>query len=525
MKVVIYARFSSHSQTEQSIEGQLKTCYEYAKAHDYTVIGEYIDRAQSAKTSDRIEFQRMIADSDNKTFEGVLVYQLDRFARNRIDSAIYKSKLKKNGIKVISAKENISEDASGILMEGVLESMTEYYSAELSQKIRRGMDINASKCLSTGSNPGLGYKVDKDRKFYVDKDEAKIVVEIFQRYARGETKKEIVDDLKRRQIKTSKGNYFAPNSLNRILRNKRYIGIYIYKDKEIKDGMPRILDDGLFYRVQERLDKNMYTKSQSKAKEEYLLTTKLFCGHCKEMVTGYSGTSKTGRSYHYYICKNYRKKICDKKLVEKNYLENLVVEYCLKLLDKESIKYLAKMIAEECKKTAESYIIKNLKKKLNETETAIANLFKALEYGTASELVLARLEERQRDKANLEKELAIENTKNIVLTEDEITTFLTYISSKPITDNKQKKALINIFVHSVYLYDNHFNLILNGSDKRLNIDNIPITYIDAALENKEPIYSSSVNRLVPLKSTTSVVLFLYFYIKSEVVFLLLHTCK
>lgn len=196
MKVVIYARFSSHSQTEQSIEGQLKICYEYAKAHDYTVIGEYIDRAQSAKTSDRIEFQKMIADSDNKAFEGVLVYQLDRFARNRIDSAIYKSRLKKSGIKVISAKENISEDASGILMEGVLESMAEYYSAELSQKIRRGMDINASKCLSTGSNPGLGYKVDDDRKFYIDEDEAKIVVEIFKRYARGETKKEIVEDLK-----------------------------------------------------------------------------------------------------------------------------------------------------------------------------------------------------------------------------------------------------------------------------------------------------------------------------------------
>lgn len=520
MKVVIYARFSSHSQTEQSIEGQLKICYEYAKAHDYTVIGEYIDRAQSAKTSDRIEFQKMIADSDNKTFQGVLVYQLDRFARNRIDSAIYKSRLKKNGIKVISAKENISEDASGILMEGVLESMAEYYSAELSQKIRRGMDINASKCLSTGSNPGLGYKVDKDRQFYVDEDEAKIVVEIFKRYARGETKKEIVEDLKRRQIKTSRGNYFAPNSLNHILRNKRYIGIYIYKDKEIKDGMPRIVDDDLFYRVQERLDKNMYTKSQTKAKEEYLLTTKLFCGHCNEMMTGYSGTSKTGRSYHYYTCKNTRKKLCDKKIIDKNYLEDLVVEYCLKLLDKESIKYLAKMIAEECKKTEESYIIKDLKKKLNETETAINNLFKALEYGTASELVLARLEERQKDKANLEKELAIEETKNIVLSEDEITAFLTYISTKPVTDIKQKKALINIFVHSVYLYDDHFDLILNGSDKRLNIDNIPITYIDAALENKEPVHGSSLKRIVPPDSylcsrTDKVLEFFYFVVLKQ----------
>ena len=127
MNVVIYARYSSHSQTEQSIEGQLHTCYEYARNNGYLVVGEYIDRAQSGTTDSRAEFQRMIADSDKHTFEGVLVYQLDRFARNRYDSAINKAKLKKNGVRVISARENISDDASGILVEGVLESMAEYY--------------------------------------------------------------------------------------------------------------------------------------------------------------------------------------------------------------------------------------------------------------------------------------------------------------------------------------------------------------------------------------------------------------
>ena len=265
MRVVIYARFSSHSQSEQSIEGQLKVCYEYAKAHDYIVIGEYIDRAQSAKTTHRVEFQKMISDSDKHGFEGVLVYQLDRFARNRIDSAIYKSRLKKNGVKVISAKENISENASGVLMEGVLESMAEYYSAELSQKILRGMSINAEKCLSNGSVPGLGYKVDKDRKFYIDEDEAKIVREIYERYALGESKREIVEDLQKRQFKTSRGNPFSKNSLNYILRNKRYIGYYLYKDQETKDGMPRILDDDLFYRVQDRMNKNKKARAHATA--------------------------------------------------------------------------------------------------------------------------------------------------------------------------------------------------------------------------------------------------------------------
>ena len=128
----------------------------------------------SGKFDNRLEFQRMISDSDRHAFEAVLVYQLDRFARNRYDSAIYKSKLRKNGVRVVSAKENISDDASGILVEGVLESMAEYYSAELSQKINRGLDINAEKCLSHGSNPGLGYKVGPDRRFYIDAEEAAV---------------------------------------------------------------------------------------------------------------------------------------------------------------------------------------------------------------------------------------------------------------------------------------------------------------------------------------------------------------
>lgn len=215
MKIVIYARYSSHSQTEQSIEGQLQTCYEYAKSNGHIVVAEYIDRAQSGTSDNRAEFQCMIADSDKHTFDGVLVYQLDRFARNRYDSAINKAKLKKNGVRVISARENITDDASGILVEGILESMAEYYSAELSQKIRRGMDINAEKGLSNGSNPGLGYTVDKDRKFHINPETAPIVREIFELYASGKTVTEIITNLNARQIKTSLGKAFNKNSLHR----------------------------------------------------------------------------------------------------------------------------------------------------------------------------------------------------------------------------------------------------------------------------------------------------------------------
>lgn len=174
------------SQTEQSIEGQLKECYAYAQRNDYTVVGEYIDRALSGTTDHRPEFQKMIADSSKKTFQGVLVYQLDRFARNRYDSATYKSKLKKNGVRVLSARENISDDASGVLMEAVLEGMAEYYSVELAQKIKRGMDINAEKCLSTGGNLALGFKTE-DKRIVIDPLTAPIVVNIFEMYVTGST--------------------------------------------------------------------------------------------------------------------------------------------------------------------------------------------------------------------------------------------------------------------------------------------------------------------------------------------------
>ena len=139
MKAVIYARFSSEKQNEASIEGQLRECMQYAEYNDIQVVGNYIDRAFSAKTDNRPEFQRMIKDSYRHTFDCIIVWKLDRFARNRYDSAHYKALLKKNGVKVISAKETIAEGSEGILLESVLEGMAEYYSADLSEKVIRGL--------------------------------------------------------------------------------------------------------------------------------------------------------------------------------------------------------------------------------------------------------------------------------------------------------------------------------------------------------------------------------------------------
>ena len=214
MNVVIYARYSSDRQTEQSIEGQLKECYEYARRNGYTVIGEYIDRAISGTTDHRPEFLRMIADGDKKTFQAVLVYQLDRFARNRYDSAHYKNILKKNGVKVISATEAISSGAEGILLESMLEGYAEYYSAELAEKINRGLTENALKCKYNGGSVAFGYMIDDEQHFQINPTLAPVVLKIFNDYLSGKTQKEIRDELNNKGLKNANGREFTINNIS-----------------------------------------------------------------------------------------------------------------------------------------------------------------------------------------------------------------------------------------------------------------------------------------------------------------------
>ena len=198
MTAVIYARYSSDNQREESIEGQIRECTAYAEKNDITIVKHYIDRAISAKTDNRPQFQQMIKDSDKKLFDIVLVWKLDRFARNRYDSARYKTQLKKNGVKLMSATEIISEGPEGIILESVLEGYAEYYSADLAEKVNRGMMENALKCMNNGAGIPLGYYVDETQHLQIDEKKAPYVHEIFQRFADGEMIKTIIADLNAR---------------------------------------------------------------------------------------------------------------------------------------------------------------------------------------------------------------------------------------------------------------------------------------------------------------------------------------
>ena len=501
MDVVIYARYSSDRQTEQSIEGQLKECYAYAKRNNYAVVSEYIDRAISDTTDHRPEFLRMIADSDKKCFQAVLVYQLDRFARNRCDSAIYKSKLKKNGIRVLSVRENISDDASGVLMEALLEGMAEYYSVELSQKIRRGMDINAEKCLCTGGNVALGFYVDSEKHFQINPSTAPVVQKIFEMYVGGKTMAEIIRYLNAQHIKTSYGNEFNKNSINRILRNKRYIGVYTYRGTEIPDGLPRIISDDLFYEAQDMMNKKKKAPARAKAHESYILSTKLFCGYCKSAMTGVSGKGKMGKKYFYYQCVTNRKdKSCKKGTVKKSYIEELVITETRKLLTRDNIDKIASEVVRLCEQERNTDNLKRLKKLLKENERATENLFKALESGQLIDILAERISQKKKEHDDLERQIFMEKTQNTVPTVNEIRFFLNQFRKGDINDAKYRQALVDTFVNKIYLYDDKMTVLYNTQDSHseMTLDNASLSRVGLVEPRGiEPLSESNLERTSP----------------------------
>ena len=245
MTAVIYARYSSDNQREESIEGQIRECTAYAEKNGITIVKHYIDRAVSAKTDNRPQFQQMIKDSD----------------------------------KLVSATEIISEGPEGIILESVLEGYAEYYSADLSEKVIRGMTENALKGKFTGGAIPFGYTINADRRFEIDPLTAPFVAETFQRYNDGQTMREIRDWLNEKGIKNPVGSAFTYNSVEHMLKNRRYIGELKFRDVVVPDAVPPIIPLELFEDVQVKIAKNKKAPARRKAEDDYLLTTKLHCGY------------------------------------------------------------------------------------------------------------------------------------------------------------------------------------------------------------------------------------------------------
>ena len=459
MNAVIYARYSSDSQREESIEGQIRECREYAERNNMTIVGTYIDRALSAKTADRPEFQRMIKDSAKELFEIVLVWKLDRFSRDRYDSAHYKHILKKNGVKVVSAKEHISEGPEGIILEAMLEGYAEFYSAELSEKIHRGQKENALKGKNNGGGVPLGYLLDKKaQKLVIDPVTAPLVVEIFEKYADGKTVRSIVEDFNARGLRTKKGQPFNINSFSALLKNRKYIGEYRYQDVVIEGGVPAIIPENLFNRVQERMEKNRHAPAMAK---DYLLTTKLFCGKCERMMVGESGKSHTGAMHYYYKCSGAKRlKDCDKKAVRKDWIERVVVRLTMqRVMDEEKINRLidAILVMQEQEDTTTPA----LRSQLAETESFIGNILKAIEQGIFTPSTKQRLDELEARKEEILVNIQTAELQKPKLTREQMTAWFEQFRHGDPANRDFQKRLIDTFVNAVYVFDDKLVLTYN----------------------------------------------------------------
>ena len=458
---VIYARYSSESQRDESIDGQLRECMLFAKRQGITILDTYIDRALSAKTDNRPQFQKMIKDSGKRKFDVVIVWKLDRFARNRYDSANYKAILKKNNVKVISATENISNNSEGILLESVLEGMAEYFSAELAEKVSRGMTENALKCKFNGGTVPIGYTVNKDQFYEIDPVKAPWVLEVFKLYSNGKTIKEIVALLNAKGVTTSKGTKLTINIVTNLLKNRRYIGEYRFGDVVCENGIPQIVPTDLFNKVQDRLKKNAKAAARHKAKDDYLLTTKLFCGKCGAYMAGESGTGRSGAVHRYYKCNGAKyKHACDKKTVKKDWIENIVIKYTREMMMKDNvIEDIAGIVFRNFQK--ENPIIQLLKQRLSETETALNNLLKAIEEGIITSTTKQRMLELEQTRDEINLKLIKEEMKKPKMTKEGLVLWLKQIQTMSLETKEHKQRLIDIFVNAVYLYDDKLVITFN----------------------------------------------------------------
>jgi len=505
MNAVIYARFSSHAQNEQSIEGQLRVCQEYAQQRGYTVVGEYIDRALTGRSDDRPDFQRMIADAKKKAFKYVIVYKLDRFARNRYDSAVYKHKLKQYGVKVLSAMESIGDNPESIILEAVLEASAEYYSVDLSQKIKRGRKDSASKGKFVGGNIPIGYK-SINGQLVIDEEKAPIIKWAFEQYATGVPKKEIIAELNARGIRNRAGKPYGFAAFQKALRNEKYIGVLEQCGIRVEGGCPAIIDKETFDKVQKFLDHNQHYGKGNKAQVKYLLTGKLFCGHCGAPMVGVSGTGKY-ETYYYYSCGN-RKRTgsCNKSHEKKDFVEWYVCEQTIEyVLSPERIDMIAQRVAAQYNDEFGNAAVKELERRIRKFERDIEKLVAAA-FETDSKILREKFgkqaDELDAQKAELEVDLAKLRIANKVhLTEDEIRTWIKQFCNGDLMDEDFRQRIIDVFINSIYLYDDHMIIFYNIKGSK-QVSYFEMLDVKEKIEADEILKSSYDKLLAPPKNLT-----------------------
>ena len=459
---VIYARYSSDNQTEQSIEGQLRVCNEYAKSNDIVILNTYIDRAMTGTNDNRPDFQRMIKDSSRKEWNYVLVYKFDRFSRNKYETAMHKKTLKDNGVKVISAMEYIPDSPEAIILESMLEGYAEYYSAELSQKVKRGNNESRRKGNLTGGKIPYGYK-SVNKKAVIVPEQAEVVRYMYEQYSKGVYVKDIINVLTSKGI-LHYGKPFKKTTVYAILSNERYSGKYHFNGELFDNIYPQIIETALFEKVRDKVLSNKYGKKSESI--TYLLKDKIICGYCGMSIVGENGTARNGERKYYYKCRGRKSRItdCHKQAVRKDVLESIVLDAILNELNNpQMFNAIVKGVLQEQQRQAQSNTVLNLlNRELHETENAINNIMVAIEKGVITNTTTKRLKELESRQDELQRQILIEQSKTVViLKESDIRDFYNQALAL------EPRMLISYLIKRIVLFDDkieiHFNNPIIGS--------------------------------------------------------------
>lgn len=509
-RAVLYARFSSDNQREESIEAQLRAMHDYCKRNGIVIIHEYCDRAKSATTDDRPEFLKMVAASKTGDFDFAIVHKLDRFSRNRYDSAFYKRELKKNGVQLLSVLEQMDDSPESIILESVLEGMSEYYSKNLAREVMKGMRESAMACRYVGGWVPYGFRVDKEtHKYIIDEYEAEAVRMMFKDVANGCGYNVVLNKLNSMGYRTRLGNTFSKETMYEMLRNEKYNGVYVFSrassknesgrrnnhmDKPVEDqiripgGMPKIVDDDTFAKVQSILSSRK-RHGRRNGKRKYLLSGFVYCGICGHKYCGDSMQSGKERiTVGTYFCnnrKNHGIHACGNLGIQQKPLENLVLRKIEEIVfDDSQIPNIVEAYYDLCKDTAGEVgeklhtmrlSLKTVEQKISNIVNVIANTGSA---ALANQLMLLENEREVLDFQIREEERNAEQSK---LDEAEIRAAFRQ-AQKMFRSGElpQMEQIINLYLDRVNVYPEYVEI---------HINNVPTSIINSVQVKKEPAIS------------------------------------
>ena len=473
---VLYGRYSSHSQKDISIEQQFEKGYELAAEYGINIVGTYADRAVSGRTDKRKEFQRMMREIPKfSSVRYVIAWKSNRMGRNMLEALVNEAKLQDMGVRVLYVEEDFDDTAAGRFAARSMMNVNQFYSENMAEDIKRGLYDNADKCMVANGRLPYGYKSDEDLHYVIDEPKAAIVQEIFTRVACGEPFVDIYNSLNARGLKTSRKKPWGRSSFQKILSNERYRGVYIYGDVRKEGGIPRIISDELFFKVQEVLKTKKNPQGRHRVNGDYLLTGKLFCGKCKSPMTGISGTGRTGKLHYYYVCQKRRaEKTCDKKNVRRDDIEKIVAMAIREqILQDDVIEWIADSTINYNKRKEEAGHIGILKDQLDETNRSIKNIMSAIEQGIITETTKSRLMELEGERSSIEAKIAVAKSDIIEISRDDLIAGLEMYRDGDVSDKKYQARLFDTFLVAVYVYDDELKIVFSFTGKK-NTVRVPL---------------------------------------------------